>query len=30
VNDELLPELDRPAVIREVGAVLEHVARLIG
>ena len=29
-NEELVPELDRPAVIREVGAVLEHVARLIG
>ena len=29
-NDELVPELDRPAVIREVGAVLEHVQQLIG
>jgi len=30
VNDELVPELDRPAVIREVGAVLKHVERLLG
>lgn len=30
VNDELVPELDRAAVVREVGAVLEHVERLIG
>jgi len=29
VNDELVPELDRPAVIRKVGEVLEHVGRLI-
>jgi HEPN domain-containing protein len=29
-NEELVPELDRPAVIRDVGAVLEHVERLIG
>ena len=29
VNDELVPELDRAALVREVGAVLEHVGRLI-
>jgi HEPN domain-containing protein len=30
VNDELVPELDRAAVIREVAEVVQHVELLIG